>query len=63
MSKKTPPETGYSDAAKVAVQETNARVQEMHQAIAARSFGVLTRIPLVAGPASIVQKEIGRAHV
>lgn len=56
MSKKTTPETGYSDAAKVAVQETNARVQEMHQAIAARSFGVLTRIPLVAGPALIVRK-------
>ncbi len=56
MNKKTPPETGYSDAAKVAVQETNARVQEMHRAIAAQSFDILTQIPLVAGPASVVQK-------
>lgn len=55
MNKKTPPETGYSDAAKVAVQETNARVQEMHRAIAAQSFNVLTRIPLIAGPASVVR--------
>ena len=56
MNKKTPPETGYSDAAKVAMQETNARVQEMHRAIAAQSFDILTRIPLIAGPASVVQK-------
>ena len=56
MNKKTKAETGYSDAAKVAVQETNARVREIHQAIAAQSFDILTRIPLVAGPASLVQK-------
>ena len=56
MNKKTPPETGYSDAAKVAMQATTARVQEMHRAIAAQSFDVLTRIPLIAGPASVVQK-------
>lgn len=56
MKKKTPPETGYSDAAKVAVQEANALVKEMHRAIADQSFDVLTRIPLVAGPASLVQK-------
>lgn len=54
--KRNPPETGYSDAAKVAVQETNARVREMHRAIAAQSFDILTRIPLVAGPAAVVQK-------
>ena len=56
MSKKTPPETGYSDAAKVAVQETNARVREMHRAIAAQSFDILTRIPVISGPASVVRK-------
>ena len=56
MNKKTPPETGYSDAAKVAMQATTARVQEMHRAIAAQSFDVLTRIPLIAGPASVVRK-------
>ncbi len=56
MNKKTPPETGYSDAAKIAMQATTARVKEMHQAIATQSFDILTRIPLVAGPASVVQK-------
>ena len=53
---KTPPETGYSDAAKVAVQETAARVEEMHQAIAAQSFAILARIPFVAGPAAVVRQ-------
>ena len=55
MTKKPPPETGYSDAAKVAVQETNARVREMHKAIADQSFDALTRIPLIAGPAALVR--------
>ncbi len=56
MKKKTPPETGYSDAAKVTMQTTTALVQEMHRAIAAQSFDILARIPLVAGPAAVVQK-------
>jgi pimeloyl-ACP methyl ester carboxylesterase len=56
VSKKTPPKTGYSDATKVAMQTTTALVQEMHRAIAAQSFDILTRIPLVAGPATVVQK-------
>jgi pimeloyl-ACP methyl ester carboxylesterase len=55
MKKKPPPETGYSDAAKLAVQETSARVKEMHKAIADQSFDVLTRIPLIAGPAALVR--------
>ena len=50
-----PTTTGYSDAAKLAVQQTTARVQEMHQAIAGKSFSVLTQIPLLSGPASIAQ--------
>lgn len=50
-----PAGTGYSDAARVAVQETTARVQEMHRAIAGKSFDVLTRIPVVAGPAAFAQ--------
>ncbi|NJD24363.1 MAG: hypothetical protein FIB06_03050 [Betaproteobacteria bacterium] len=54
MAKK--PETGYSDAAKIAVQETTARAREMHEAIAATSFELLSRIPFVAGPAALVQK-------
>ncbi|MCP5267768.1 MAG: alpha/beta hydrolase [Zoogloeaceae bacterium] len=49
------PASGYSDAARIAVQETTARVQEMHQAIAAKSFDVLTRIPVISGPASLAQ--------
>jgi pimeloyl-ACP methyl ester carboxylesterase len=53
--KKKRPETGVSDAAKVAVQETSTRVREMHQAIADQSFDILARIPLVAGPAALVR--------
>lgn len=55
MKKKPPPATGYSDAAKAAVQETNTRVKEMHKAIADQSFDILARIPLVAGPAALVR--------
>ena len=50
-----PPSAGYSDAAKTAVQETAQRVQEMHHAIASKSFDVLNKIPIVSGPAQLVQ--------
>lgn len=50
-----PPRTGYSEAARTALQETSARVQEMHGAIAARAFDVLQKIPLVAAPATLVR--------
>jgi pimeloyl-ACP methyl ester carboxylesterase len=60
VSKKSPPQpkpsTGYSDAAKTVVQQTTLRVQEMHRAIAAQSFDVLTRIPLISGPSQVIQK-------
>lgn len=49
------PSTGYSDAAKTAVQETTQRVQEMHAAIAGKSFDILQKIPLVSGPAQLVK--------
>ncbi|MBK7414784.1 MAG: alpha/beta fold hydrolase [Dechloromonas sp.] len=58
MSKKRPdhpPSAGYSDAAKTVVQQTTLRVQEMHRAIAAQSFDVLTKVPLVSGPAQFIQ--------
>jgi pimeloyl-ACP methyl ester carboxylesterase len=54
-AKTAQPKTGYSDVARVAVQETAARVQEMHQAIAGKSFDVLTRIPIVSGPAALAK--------
>ena len=50
-----PPRAGSSHAAKTAVQQTTARVREMHQAIAAKSFSVLRRVPLLAGPTRLVQ--------
>lgn len=63
MSRKktTPPpaaeaSSGYSDAARVAIQETAARVQEMHQAIAATTFDTLGKIPGVALPAGLVRQ-------
>jgi pimeloyl-ACP methyl ester carboxylesterase len=53
-----PSSTGYSDAAKTAVQETTLRIKEIHGAIAGKSFDILQKIPLISGPATIVQ----RAH-
>ncbi len=49
------PKDGYSEAAKTAVQETTRRVQEMHDVIAGKSFNVLRRIPVISGPARLVQ--------
>ncbi len=49
------PKDGYSEAAKTAVQETTRRVQEMHDVIAGKSFDVLHRIPVISGPARLVQ--------
>jgi len=51
-----PPKTGYSATAKVALQETTTRVQEMHDAIAATSFGVLNQIPVIGGTAQLIQQ-------
>ncbi|EXI68516.1 MAG TPA: hypothetical protein PK440_18035 [Candidatus Accumulibacter phosphatis] len=49
------PRVGSSHAAKTAVQQTTARVREMHHAIANRSFSVLRRVPFLSGPTKIVQ--------
>jgi pimeloyl-ACP methyl ester carboxylesterase len=49
------PVTGYSDAARTAVQEATARVQEMHAAIAGQSFDILTRIPGISAPAGLAR--------
>ena len=51
-----PASTGYSDAARVAVQETTARVQEMHKAIAATTFDVMDKIPGIALGAGLVRQ-------
>lgn len=51
----TPQRTGYSQVAKVAVQETTLCVKEMHGAIADKSFNVFRRIPLLCWPAQLVQ--------
>jgi pimeloyl-ACP methyl ester carboxylesterase len=56
MRKKTPPSAGYSQAAKTVLQEGTSRVQEMHRAIAGHSFQLLKSIPLVNGPAQLVQQ-------
>lgn len=45
----------YSDATKAAVQTTTARIHEMHQAIAGKTFTALAQIPFVAGPAAFVR--------
>ena len=36
-------------------RKPSARVQEMHRAIAGKSFDVLTGIPLIAGPAAFAK--------
>lgn len=41
------PSTGYSHAAKTVLQEGTSRIQEMHNAIAGKSFDTLKSIPLV----------------
>ena len=51
----TPPTSGYSQAAKTVVQETTLRVKEMHGVIANKSFDILQKIPIVSGPAALVQ--------
>ena len=50
-----PPRTGYGHVARIAVQETTLRVKEMHSVIADKSFNILRRVPLVSGPARLVQ--------
>ena len=37
------------------MQETTLRVKERHSAIADKSFNMVRRIPLVSGPAQLVQ--------
>ncbi|MCM8614050.1 alpha/beta fold hydrolase [Accumulibacter sp.] len=49
------PRAGRSQAAKIAVQQTTARVREMHQEIASKPFSVLRRVPFLAGPTKLVQ--------
>lgn len=49
------PQAGYAAALKTGFQQTTLRVQEMHSAIAGKSFNVLQKIPLTAGPARLVQ--------
>ena len=51
----TPPTSGYSQAAKTVVQETTLRVKEMHGVIADKSFEILQKIPIISGPAALVQ--------
>lgn len=46
---------GYSRLAQTAVQQTTLRVREMHSAIASMPFSILRRVPLLAGPARLVQ--------
>jgi pimeloyl-ACP methyl ester carboxylesterase len=55
-SKKAPPTTGYSRAAKTVLQEGASRVQEMHGAIAGKTFTILKNVPVIGGPARLVQQ-------
>ena len=57
-SAEAPPSSGYSQVAKTVLQEGASRVQEIHAAIAGKSFDLLKNIPLLNAPAQLVQ----RAH-
>ncbi len=46
----------YSSTAKVALQQSTARVQEMHDAIAATSFGVFHKFPGLGDSTQLVQQ-------
>lgn len=52
----TPAIPGYSATAKVALQQSTARVQEMHDAIAATSFGIFHNVPGMGDSAQLVQQ-------
>jgi pimeloyl-ACP methyl ester carboxylesterase len=45
----------YAPAAKAGFKATTERVQEMHHAIADKTFDVLKRVPLIALPSRVVQ--------
>lgn len=47
---------GYGLALQAAFRETSVQVQDMHRAIASSTFSVLTRIPLLATPAKLIQR-------
>jgi pimeloyl-ACP methyl ester carboxylesterase len=48
-------QAAYSHLARTAVQQTARRVKEMHSVIAGTSFGILRRVPLLSGPAGLVE--------
>lgn len=50
-----PPQKGYSDTAKTAVQEATTFMQEMHTAIVGNTFAMLNQFPMMAGPAQMFQ--------
>lgn len=47
--------SGASKAAQIAIRQTTLRVQEMHEAIAGKTFTLLRRVPLLAAPVGLVQ--------
>ncbi|HJV94848.1 MAG TPA: hypothetical protein VJ608_02375, partial [Albitalea sp.] len=52
----TPPAAGlYAPALKTGVQATTTRVQEMHHAIAGKTFDTLQKVPGLALPTRAVQ--------
>lgn len=52
----TPPITGYSATAKEALQESTAQVQEIHDAIAATTFGIFNHMPGIGNSTQLIQQ-------
>lgn len=57
--KKPSEAAGYIQAAGKGFDELTQRVQEMHQAIGAKPYDVLTKIPGIAGPSKLIQGASG----
>ena len=54
MSKRAPA-AAYAPVLNAGFQATTQRVQEMHHAIADKTFDVLQRVPVIAAPAQLVR--------
>src|SRR5437868_15307586 len=52
---KKPPTGQYAPALNAGLRATTTRVQEMHHAIAAKTFDALQKVPGVSVPARVVQ--------
>lgn len=56
MSTRDTPAPRYAPALRRGVHEVSRQIEAMHRAIAAKTFGTLKRVPVVAQPAALVER-------